>query len=895
MNPDDTNDAARWEKVQAIFHEVADLPESERDDFLKTRCAGDAALFAEVTALLEEDARGVNLLERGVADVADRVFGSNAIPGDLFGPYRLASVLGEGGMGIVYLGERSDLGSVAAIKILRDAWLSPARRDRFASEQRTLAQLNHPSIARLYDADTLPNGTPWFAMEFVEGEPLTDWCAARGSSIRERLQLFRAVCEAVQHAHRHAVIHRDLKPSNILVTKDGAVKLLDFGISKQLESLDVAADQTRTGLKLMTPAYAAPEQVRGDRVGVHTDVYSLGVVFYELLTGRLPFDLSRSTPGEIEAAILERTPEKPSVAAKALSAKTGASWVRSEGKAAWADLDVLCLTAMQKEPERRYRTVEALVRDVDHQLRGEPLEARPDSVRYKTGKFLRRHWRPVTAASIAFAVLAGLVVFYTIRLASARNDALAEATRTQRIQRFTMDLFSGGDAETGPAESLRVVTLVERGVLEARSLEQEPAVQAELYGTLGTISQELGNLARADTLLAASLEKRRALFGTGSAEVVESLVALGLLRLDQAEYEESEKFVREALDTGTRRLPAGHPALAGAKLALGRVLVERGEYDDATRMGEDAVRLYTTRDGKVTPELTASLNQLAAAHFYAGRYETADSLNLLVLPMQRRLYGDRHPRIAEVLINLGASKFDRGSYAEAERYDREGLEIIEAYYGADHPETAYAMTMLGRALVLEEKFDEGLTFLHRALAIRERVFGKSHPQVASTLNEIGSVALQRGELDDAKACYTRVIDIYRKAYGEKHYLIGIALSNLASVVGRGGDYATAEGIFRDVLRVYEGELAPDHMNVGITRIKLGRSILRQGRYAAAAAETRAGYDILINQADPGVSFLRAAREDLAAAYDSLGRKEDAARFRAELEEEKKRAEADEQK
>jgi serine/threonine-protein kinase len=212
-------------------------------------------------------------------------------------------VLGEGGMGVVYLAERADLGSRAAIKILRDAWLSPSRRERFAAEQRTLAQLNHPSIARLYDADTLPDGTPWFVMEYVEGVPLNAYCDTHASTIPERLKLFRDVCEAVQHAHALAIIHRDLKPSNILVTADGAVKLLDFGIAKQLEGLE--ADLTRTGMRVMTPAYAAPDQVSAGRLGVHTDVYSLGVVLYELLAGRLPFDLTDRTPNEMERIIVE--------------------------------------------------------------------------------------------------------------------------------------------------------------------------------------------------------------------------------------------------------------------------------------------------------------------------------------------------------------------------------------------------------------------------------------------------------------------------------------------------------------------------------------------------------------------------------------------------------------
>src|ERR1700722_5492016 len=299
-------DSTRWERIQTLFHDVADLPALDQRVFLKTACGDDVELAADVLALVAEDASGASLLDRDLAQVANEVLDEvmpASLPFQEFGPYRMKQVLGEGGMGVVYLAERTDLGTLVAIKILRDAWLSPARRERFASEQRTLAQLNHPSIARLYDADTLDDGTSWFVMEYVEGVPLTEYCRRNACSTERRLQLFRAVCEAVLYAHQHAVIHRDLKPSNILVKNDGSVRLLDFGIAKQIENLETPVEQTRDGLRLMTPAYASPEQFRGERVGIRTDVYSLGVILYEMLSGRLPFDFSNRSAVEAEKII----------------------------------------------------------------------------------------------------------------------------------------------------------------------------------------------------------------------------------------------------------------------------------------------------------------------------------------------------------------------------------------------------------------------------------------------------------------------------------------------------------------------------------------------------------------------------------------------------------------
>src|SRR5215831_5315696 len=346
-------DKARWERILVLFHEAADLPQAEQDIYLTTACDNDPDVVQQVRAMLQEDSRCASVLDHSVADLARSVLSGSdlgRISKEDFGPYRLIRLLGEGGMGLVYLAERKDLGSQVAIKVLRDAWLSPARRERFSSEQRTLAQLTHPSIARLYDADALPDGTPWFSMEYVEGMPLTDYCTAHDCSVRDKLRLFRSVCEAVQYAHSEAVIHRDLKPSNILVKQDGSIRLLDFGIAKQLESLDAPVKQTITGLRLMTPAYAAPEQIRGDRVGIHTDVYSLGVILFELLTGQLPYDLSNLTPAAAASIIAEDDPGKPSSVAKPDGPLRGAAM----GKAEWADLDVLCLTAFHRDRTRRY-------------------------------------------------------------------------------------------------------------------------------------------------------------------------------------------------------------------------------------------------------------------------------------------------------------------------------------------------------------------------------------------------------------------------------------------------------------------------------------------------------------------------------------------------------------
>ena len=864
-----------WERLQSLFHAATQRPRTEWRPFLESESSGDVKVVERVIAMLEADAQEGTVLDRDSLTLANDLLdsGSNAV-GRRVGPYRITSLLGEGGMGVVYLAVRDDLGTHAAVKVLRDAWVSPSRRERFAAEQRTLAQLNHPAIAHLYDAGTLEDGTPWIVMEHVEGEPLTEACRARGLGLRERLLLFRTVCEALVHAHQHLVVHRDVKPSNILVRADGTVKLLDFGIAKQLEQLG-DSNRTQTGLRLMTPAYAAPEQVRGTAVGIYTDVYSLGVVLYELLSGRLPYDLATKTPGESEHTILDIEPDRVSVAAR-----NGQSPVAAT-RAQWNDLDVLCATAMHKDPARRYASVDGLIRDLDHFTAGEPLDAQPDSVRYRAARFVSRNRRIVAAAAAVVAVIIALNVFYAIRLTNARDAAVAEAERTGRIQRFVTQLFEGGDPAAGPADSLHVLTLVDRGVQEARSLTSEPVIQAELFQTLGGIYEKLGNLGRADTLLRDALAQRQRVRGDSSAEVGSSLISLALLRTVQAKYAEAESLARAGIALSVAALPSNHPQVAEGTEILGRVLSEKGDYKAAITVLEEAIRLRAP-SGTESAEYASAVYELANANFYAGNYDASDSLNRVVLEIHRHIYGEKHPSVSDDLINLGAGQFERANYPEAERLYREALAITIGHYGQDHFKTASNLTMLGRTLVRQQRWDEATDALRRALEVRERVYGPVHPAVASTVNELGSVALQQNRYDEAEAAFRRMIQIYQSIHRGKHYLIGIAQGNLASVYMARGDNRSAEGLFRQALDMYQQTLPANNTNIGIGRIKLGRSLLRQGRFVEAETESRAGYELLAPQMNPSAVWLASARLDLATVYDSLKRPQDAARLRAEI-------------
>ncbi len=902
----DGAEARRWTRVQDLFHAALERPRRERADFVEGATRDDPSIGAEVLDLLAVDEAEWTLLDRGVGAVAERLLDpppagdgdSLHLPrdsgeevtgegGPTFGPYRMLSFLGEGGMGTVYRVVRDDLGSEAALKILRDGTLSPARRARFVAEQRTLAGLRHPGIAHLLDVGTLPDGTPWFVMELVEGVPLDEHLRRTDPPLEDRLLLFRSVGEVVQHAHRHAVIHRDLKPSNILVREDGQVKVIDFGIAKRLgPEGEPPGEATRTGLRLMTPAHAAPEQLRGEAVGVHTDVYALGVLLFQLLTGRTPFHLEGGSPEETAHRRTAAPPPRPSThrgpsAPNPTGTEDGvpgrptvpgappasaAPPLRGGSRSEWADLDVLCMTAMHPDPARRYPTVDALLRDLEHFLRREPLEARPDSLGYRAGKFVLRNRTPLGVAA-ALLILVASSAAWALSLMDARDRALAEAARAERVQRFTLNLFQGTDPDFAPAEGLRVVELLERGVQEARALEVDPALQAELYLALGGIHHQLGRLQAADSLIQEALDLRRGLRGDEHPEVAEALVALGLVREGQASLDEAEALAREGLEMTRRTLPPRHPARARAVAALGQVLEARGRYDEALPLVEEAVRLHGSRDGS-PPDLAAALGQLVNLNFYLGRYPEADSLGWDALTLNRSLYGETHPAAARDLINLGAVAFELGDAPRAEELFREALAIQEPWYGTEHPATAANLTMLGRALVRQERMDEAREILQTSLAINRKTLGDQHPRVASAENELGLIAQSRGDWREAQDHFLRMTEIYEALYPEGHSWVGVARSNLAGTHQAQGDHAEAERLFREVLEMYGRILPERHQLEGIAWIRLGGTLVAQGRFEDGADALVRGREILVSQgASP--AWVERADQDLDRARAGL--------------------------
>jgi eukaryotic-like serine/threonine-protein kinase len=879
-------DAQRWVRIEELFHAAAELPEREREAFVAAACEGDPDVGSEVLAMLDEDKRGVSGLGRGVAQVVDHVLAeaetsASFTPPERIGPYRRQEFLGRGGMGSVWKYMRLDTGQPVAIKFLSLPLSDPhygERRRRFREEIGVLARLRHPNIVAFHDAGILDDETQWFVMDYVEefarGKGYTDYCRQPGRSIDARLRHFRTVCEAVLYAHRQGILHRDLKPSNILVARDESPRIVDFGIARQLPEGGEAQCSTSPTSRFMSPDYAAPEWKHGGPGGVAIDVYSLGVILYEVLAGRHPY----RDPGQPATFDEDRTrelPEKPSViAAKAAANGSGQRLPRAE----WSDLDKLCLTAMHPDPHERYASLESLIRDIDHYLNHEPLEAQPRLLRYRAGKFVRRH-RPTVVATIAALVLvASLVVFFMWRLARERDVAEAEAARVEHIQSFMTDLLQGGDQDAGPAADLPVTAMIDRGIEQSGMLSNEPQVLADLYQTLGSMSQRLGRFDQAESLLAKALDEQRSLGGANRDRIESAQIALALVRAEEGKANEAERQVRHSLDEIRNSQAEDKTLLGNAELALGTVMTQAGEQKEAIGVLDQAVKDITAVDGAQSARLARALSAQADANIYSGNYDEADELNRRALKIDRSIYGDYHPHVSDDLGNLAQTEQTRDNYAQAEPLEREALAIVMKWYGRDHPETARKMTALASTLLNEKKVEEASALLKRALSIQERVYGPQHPKVAYVLNSMGLLALDQKRFEEAEQDYSRIADIYRRAYGDSDYRVAVALDNLGSVYQAEKRYPEAVQVLEEVVQRFSRALGAANIQTGMAQVRLGRNLLREKRYAEAQAHSLAGYDILISQMSPDSAWIAGARHDLAIAYAKLGDREKASQF-----------------
>jgi len=849
-------------RVEELFEQLVDEPRGEQQRLLDAACGSDRALAGEVNALLEADADGHPLLHEEAAVLASQLLdgaGRPALSGRV-GRYEIQRYLGEGGMGSVYLATRDDLGDCVALKFLHGSWSSPVGRRRFAREQMTLASLNHRHIARLYDAG-ITNGTPWFAMEYVEGLSIVEHCERHRLDLRQRLLLFRAACEAVSYAHRNLTVHLDVKPSNVLVNANGEVKLLDFGVARHLGHDGSAAGTTTTIHRFLSLNFASPEQIRGEPLDVQADVYGLGVVLYQLLSGAPPVDLTVLNVADL-ANILGNEPRPPSLAARDSHANAV-----QVSKAQWKDVDVLCLKALRRNKSERYETVDRLLSDVDHFLRDEPIDARTDSFRYyRLRKFLRRHRRPVVGAAAVVVAMAAVIVFFNLRLIDARDQALSSEARMERVHRLMLNLFDGDDSAAAPAEWLRVATLLDRGVREAETLQGDPDLQAELNYTFGGLFHRLGHINRAEPLLMSALTTRRSMVGADDPQTIRPQLALALLRLDQSKTQEAEDLVRASLEVARRRYAADSVEVARCVAMLGKVLVTQGKYDMAAPILNQAVTVLSK--GPPTLDLSEALADLANTQYYLGHVDSAEAINHRALSVDYALFGEHHPGVAMDLFNLGNIQLDHGNYTEAERLFSQALQIHQDWYGTSHPRTASHLLMLGRSIAYQGRLSEAAALYDRALVAMRALYGEHHVRFAGVLSLMGDLARDRREFGAAEGLFQRAAAVFKEVLGEEHEFYLHQLSNLGSVSLARGRYAEAVETLRDAARRLTA-VVPNQRYTGLAEIRLGTALAGQKQYEDAERHARAGYEILQKVTSPTSVELREARTALADIYTAL--------------------------
>lgn len=827
-------DASDWQEIQELFFAAEGMTPSERAAFLDGRCAERDDLRRAVEKLLVADNRTGDMVAEIVGRAAVEHFvdqpteavptedaSSEAVPtantepeaGERIGPYRLIRVLGQGGMGTVYLAERVDgeYESQVAIKVIRGGLSLGEARRRFLQERQILARLNHPAVARLFDGGTTVAGSPYLVMEYIDGLPIDVYCDHHRLSIRQRLELFAEICQAVDDAHGNLVVHRDLKPSNILVTEDGRPKLLDFGISKLLDSHH---SETAFGQRVLTPEYASPEQIRDQPITTAVDIYALGLLLHRLLTGTRPYPVKPTTSAEWFRTICEVEPERPSVAVRRLAKNEGDDVLEGIANARAVspshllrrlagDLDHIVTKALRKEPRERYRSVDRLAADIRRHLQGLPVEARRGGFRYRAVRFVRRHRTPVVAALVAFFSLA----FGLLGQAREAQRANREAIASAQVVDFLTDLFNASD----PVETLDTTTvadLLHRAVERVQSeLEGQPQVQARLMSTLGRVYHNRGLFEEALPLFRGALERRQAV------------------------------------------LPAGDPQIATTHLDLADDLRVLGQLDEAMPHYEKALQQRERHFGSDSLEVAQVLNNMALGWIHGAESARAASLLTRALEIRRRELG-RHYLVTQCLHNLTLIALRRGDYRQAESRARETLEIKAEVLPPRHPSTGRTMTLLAQALRELGDYAEAERTLTQAIEILREVWGDEHLDVLAAVGDRAELRSLQGDTS-AEAEQRRVLALKREYLGPRHREVAISLVALGAQLRDEGRLVEAEALLREALDIRREVLVEGHPSTARTMLALAETLRLAGRFEESVSLADQGMRWLVEGLPPG--------------------------------------------
>jgi eukaryotic-like serine/threonine-protein kinase len=831
----------RWARVEEVLDAALEVPAGERVALLDRECAGDAALRHEVESLLAEHDAEPGFLDGTVWQAAASA--AQPLP-ERIGSYRILRVLGRGGMGQIYLAEREAPGfrQQVALKVVRRGMDTDDLLARFRAERQILASLDHPNIARLLDVGSTDEGLPYFVMEHVDGEPLLDFCDARQLDVPARLRLFSAICDAVHHAHRSLVVHRDLKPQNILVTAEGVPKLLDFGIAKILNpEWQELASRTRSELRLLTPDYSAPEQFRGEAITTATDVYGLGILLYQLLAGRHPFEPAASHQAQLERHMLGAQPPAPSTVVNAAAAAARRATTAQLRRRLAGDLDIIVLTAMRPEPAMRYASALALAADIGHHLAGRPITARTPTLRYRTRKFVRRNpVATVTATAALVLLIAGTAItLYHSRLLRAESLRVQrERDKAVQVRGFLLEMFgtTGPDQPTGDSVTARQLLDRRAASLDA-TWDRDPEMRAELMYVLAEGYEKLGLFDQAERLARDALDTRRTLFAGAQPDVVASLNQVGWLLHQRRQLDEAESTLRDAVALGRLAAPAGgDAALARALNDLGVVREARRDLGEAAALYRESLEMRRRVHGGPHIGVAATMSNLAVVRYRSGDLVDAIALADSALELLRVVLGPDHPRTMIVQNNLAAMHGARGDNAGAAAQHRDLLERRTRLLGERHPLVALSMSMLAAELLALQAYDEAEALLHRARAIQETAPGAARDNLASTLRVLGDVQAGTGRHAEALDTYRQSLEQRRQVHGAVHVDVAAMHSRIARELEHLGDGAAADATLREAVRIMTRAAGETAVLTLLTRLDLAEFLLRAGQAPESARE-----------------------------------------------------------
>ncbi len=773
--------AERWACIEELFHRAIECAPGESAQLLDEAGKADPDLRREVEALLSSYGSAGDHLEAAVREEREQAFttstldSSEADSGAIIGPYRLIERIGEGGMGEVWLAEQKQpVRRRVALKLIKPGMDTREVVKRFESERQALALMDHPNIAKVFDAGSTSQGHPYFVMEYVAGVPITEYCDKHKLTTRERLELFIHICEGVQHAHQKAILHRDLKPSNILVSEvDGQPRprIIDFGVAKAIsQPLTAETMYTRAGAIVGTPGYMSPEQADsgGQDIDTRTDVYSLGVVLYELLVSALPLDFQKLPFDEILRKLREEDAPKPSTKVRSLGpmSTTTAQNRRTDpptlARQLRGDLDAITLKALEKDRSRRYATPSELGADIGRHLRHEPVVARPASTAYRTRKYIRRHRIGVAVAAAAVLLLASFAVaqaFEIRRVTQERDRVTRERDRADRITKFMTSMFKVSD----PSES-RGNKVTAREILDKASkdidtgLEKDPELQAQMMDVMGGVYVNLGIYSEAEQLLTKAVNVRRRVLGSDNPATLACINELATTLMFRARYAQAEKLSREALAADRRLFGADNPATLISMAILANVLNVSLHHAEAEKLYRELLEADRRVLGPEHEDTLKTMNNLAFCLYVQRRYAEAESLHRKVLEIRRRSLGADHPETLSSMHNLAATLNDEGRYQESANLQREALNSSMRILGPEHPATLASMDDLGSALGHLRRFAEAEKLQKEETETYRRILGPDHPETATATYNLACTFALEGNRDQALILLRQSID-----------------------------------------------------------------------------------------------------------------------------------------